>query len=630
MKRSSSPSRPLVTSPSSVLIPHRTGPAAAQSPLSPSREDEVAAAQLAANRAYQSEKKLFEEDSANDMPFPGPFAFDPVREFSLPEDAHEADHLPPLLLAAKSGDLVSLDRLLGSPHFDVNYVDPKHGPALLVAIENNQFDAMAKLLDAGADVNGTSPKTGDTPLTAAAVMGAARLVAALVTRPGIQLDIPDEHGNSALHLAALNNHLDAVKCLLQAGSNPNLPHRISGDTPLHMAASHGHVEVVDALTKSQDINVDQTDRRGFTPLHRAVHKNHPEVVASLVAAKADMCRPNPESRRTPLTKAVTRGHLELVTALLNRANVAGHTRSSANSSPFAPLLPDVDRIDGKGDTALQLATSSGQEELVRILLNAGANVNIRHATTRNTPLLLAAESGNTRIAEMLLCQIGIDLNAWNAEGETAIHLAVSNDDAELLQRLLDAGANVNIANPVTSQTALMLAFTKDNAGIAKMLLRHPGIDHGRMNEFGYAALHLTTFDNRPELVQCLLAAGTDVSLPTLCGAETALTIAIKAGNHKIVRMLLAQRRVDLNCPDKSGNTALHYAVLADQPELVQTFLTAGADASVRNPVTLESPLNLASRMGYTALHDTMLHYRNDVVDADLGTLEVDSDWYEAL
>jgi len=103
----------------------------------------------------------------------------------------------------------------------------------------------------------------------------------------------------------------------------------------------------------------------------------------------------------------------------------------------------VDVTDGDGTTALMFAANLGYTEIVRSLLDAGANVNLSRKRYGLTALMLAASANQVDIVQLLILR-GANVNAVNEDGSTALMAAAHKGYVDVVQVLLAAGAGVNI------------------------------------------------------------------------------------------------------------------------------------------------------------------------------------------
>jgi ankyrin repeat protein len=154
------------------------------------------------------------------------------------------------------------------------------------------------------------------------------------------------------------------------------------------------------------------------------------------------------TRDTPLIEAAANGHLDVVKLLIeNGADV-----NLKGEAWYGPL---------------HAAAAKGHIEVVKILLENGADVNIFH---QNKPLHNAAMNGHIEVAEILLAN-GADINAKGTDEAAPLHTAVSNNQLAMVKWLLSKGANVN---PIAAYgcTPLHSAARRNNVEIGKILLEH--------------------------------------------------------------------------------------------------------------------------------------------------------------
>lgn len=192
-------------------------------------------------------------------------------------------------------------------------------------------------------------------------------------KEGVDLDIANEQGLTALHIAATNKHADLVRLLVKEGANVNSP--------------------------SKNIT---------TPLMSAAEKDHREIVSYLLKQGAQADIKNAQNK-TALILAIDSDHLDTVSELL----------------PFSRK---------QLDTALLYSSAQGKYQVIETLANAGASLYVRHEGGM-TPLMLAAQNGHTAAVYTLL-ENGANRYAVNEHGWTAAQIASSSNQtliAELLK-----------------------------------------------------------------------------------------------------------------------------------------------------------------------------------------------------
>ena len=328
------------------------------------------------------------------------------------------------------------------------------------------------LLERGADPFAPSP-AGDPPLTLAVRLGWTQVIARLIGI-GVALDARDQHGMTALHLAAALRREPIIKQLILHGASPSV-RAADGQTPLGVALSSGRRDLADwldwrqwplpgralrpsdlpqaavvgdadAVRRLLDLGmpIDTTDVQRCTALLRAAGGGHRAVVELLLARGAD---PKLAARTgaTPLSAAVSMRQVEIVDRLL----AAGATLEQ--------------RLPGEV-TVLMLAAALGLPDVCTRLLAAGANINATDAQGL-TPLHCAALFGFTtrdrrRLIALLdaLLLAGADPDAQAAGGVTPLLLLLGaraepgtacDEDVVLagMARLFDESASLHVRDP---------------------------------------------------------------------------------------------------------------------------------------------------------------------------------------
>lgn len=296
--------------------------------------------------------------------------------------------------------------------------------------------------------------------------------------------------------------LEIVQVLLDAGAHPNLEDG-EGITPLGMAMGFRMDEIVSILK----------NHGGTTPnnerlLLAALQTMDTNIVEQILEQGVDMATlASTELGVQVFIAAADTGFKHLVTTL------------------YECGVP-IDCEDQHGYTALMRATA-GYHDIVRLLLDEGAEVNRRNMNGE-TALLLAIQYGHEDIVKMLL-DSKADVYAMNSWGHTAIHKAATYGEVTILRQLLDVGVNIDATDKMGRTPLLSTLHYRENyAAVQTLLDAHAKID----------------------------AVDDDHC--------TSLHIAIRSGQEKIVRLLL-ERDARIDMPDKDGNNALDLAMKLHRP-----------------------------------------------------------------
>lgn len=290
---------------------------------------------------------------------------------------------------------------------------------------------------------------------------------------------------------------------------------------------------------------------------------------------------------TRLLEAARKGDIETVSKLLERG-------------------VDVDAKDVDGVTALHEATENEHADVVKVLLQAGADANIRD---RNwyalTPLYKAVENGYADITKMLL-EGGADVNDRHTEHKTTALMVAAQKD--IVEALLAKGADVN-AKDAHGETALFQAARSGHTEAVKALLDAGADVEAKDDYHAITALFDAACNGHAEIVKALLEAGAAANAKDR-GGMTALMSAAFGGYTETVKALL-DAGVDVNTSMTDGDTALHCAAMTGQTETVRVLLENNADINVRN-TSGETPLQMAAAADHTEVVDFLRQHENVV------------------
>ena len=298
---------------------------------------------------------------------------------------------------------------------------------------------------------------------------------------GADLHTKNEMRLSPLHSACDSGALDVVKMLVEAGAGVRDTSNDQGHTCLFRAARQRHTDIVRYLVGLPEVDVNHRDTSNHTALHYAVG-NEADVLQVLIDAGAD-----------------------------------------------------IDAQSIVGYSSLHYACESGELDVVKMLVRAGAGV---RATDDEgfTCLHFAVCHGHTDIVRYLVGLPEVDVNHQNVTNNTALHYPVMNEDTDMMQVLIDAGADVD---------------TQRNDG--------------------YTPLHSACASGSLDVVKMLVEAGAGVRT-TANGGCTCLILAARFGHTETVRYLVGLPEVELNHRDTIYNyTALQYAVEEDHKDIAQVL-----------------------------------------------------------
>lgn len=353
--------------------------------------------------------------------------------------------ITPLYLAANNGNVLMVEKLLAA-HANPNLRASTGVSPLMLGARAGTLKAVQALIASGAEVNAQENSQNQTALMWAVAESHPDVVQALVD-----------------HRADVHARTRSTRMLVVRGDMAQVPNDSSidttetgGTTPLLFAARQGDIESAKVLIEA-GAKVNETAADGSTALVIAMHSGHGEFASFLLDRGAD---PNADGAGySALHAAVLRDDVSVVKALL--AHKADPNKPFVKATPIRRNGPDVFLPASLvGATPFLLAAKYASAEMMRAMMSSGADV---HVSTKDgtTPLIAAAGAdregrggksagavpeAQSREVVQLLIQLGADVNAVNAAGDTAVHLAAAKSSNNVIQLLADAGAKLDAKN----------------------------------------------------------------------------------------------------------------------------------------------------------------------------------------
>jgi ankyrin repeat protein len=468
------------------------------------------------------------------------------------------------------------------------------------------------LINKKADVNVKSP-SGSTPLHEAARSGNIPIMEMLLEN-GAEINAQDAKGNSVLHIAmppATNQ--EALYLLLFYGANPNL-----------------------------------RDEHGDSPLHTNITLNRdPEIIRTLLDAGADVSIHNIDGK-TPLFIAIEADRIKYIPLLLeyhsdifamDNRGITPFEMAIHNRDVLASLITaeTVLQNDNEGNTLLHMAIENRIDpEIISLILDKNARINARNKEG-DTALHLAIRQNNQETGGLLLRR-GANIFDPNASGESPLYQAfhapgdirewiVNSDTLEsrdglgnsilhyaaqwkldsVIPRIIHRGANLEAAN-ATGETPLFVAAKYNSPSTIQVLLS-AGASIASRDTLGNNLLHAAVRWNAANSAKELIHAGVEVNAHALNG-KTPLHDAVRLGITE-VEPILTSNGADLEARDADGNTPFMEAVMAGFSATVERLGLLGSDPTIRNSRG-DTPLHIAVAMERSDLITQLLGWNTSI------------------
>lgn len=566
------------------------------------------------------------------------------------------------LIRASQGESYDIVFMLLQAEANPN-IQGKHKRSALMTASDGGFDFIVEtLIKGGADGN-LADESGLTPLMIACVQGYEKIVSILLEAE-VDVEAKMDDGATALMAACLSGNQDIIKILLQKNVNINAVD-IENRTALIMAAIQGHAELISILLDA-NAQTDIVSNEGKNAFDYALDLNKLEAIlllkavdkflsaaidanthllSELIEVGVDINSRN-EAGQSALMLASKYGQLEVVRFLLAKgATVAGKCNANMTALDYAvrESYTEISVLLG-GQEQLVDAAATGQIDKVERLLSIGVDVNARNSKDR-TALMAASQRNNVDVIDVLL-QSNVALNVQREEdGMTALMIAVNQEQRETVQKLLGAGAamdivnaegtaliqackhtnteiitnlleagdNVDVQREQDGCTPLMIASTEGSISVAKTLLQYKADPNVRDNA-GRTPLMHSCLANQIAIIPVLLSAKANINSKNNAG-RTALIISVMQHHDEFSTQLLkakSRKRIDVNVIDNEGRTALIYACLYNQIAVVAELLKLGTRIRGGTKVDIrdndgQTSLMYACILRYTQVVKQLIH-----------------------
>ena len=441
----------------------------------------------------------------------------------------------------------------------------------------------------------------DTRLVQAARTGNSAAAVTLL-QAKVDVNAAEADGTTALHYAVRNDDTALADRLLTAGADAKAANRY-GVTPIALACENGSAAMVERLLKA-GVPVNATGTLGETALHLCARTGRPEAVKALVANGALVDPIESWRGQTPLMWAAAEGHADAI-RVLAEAGADVNARSSIVQWERQRTAEPRDKwLPPGGLTPLLFAARDGRVEGARALLDAGADVNVVDPD-RHTALIIALINGHFDVARLLI-ERGADVNMQDKVGRTALYAAVDGHTAPASNR----PAPRETDDETSSLEVIRLLLAKGASVDAPLRAQAPyrtKLDRGGDGVLGIGTTPLIRAAKSADVpvIRLLLEHGANAKAATRNGVSTVMMAAnVSAREEDMTGRAKTQKEIiesitllmaagaTVSGNDTQGRTAAHGAALWGLTDVVRFLHEKGADLNAVDKRGL-SPLDHA-------------------------------------
>jgi ankyrin len=456
---------------------------------------------------------------------------------------------------------------------------------------------------------GVALAAGSDARLADAVMHEDRELARSLASDRAIVNTPQPDGTTALHWAVRQNDLVTAEALIRAGADVKAINRY-GVTPMVLAATNGNATMIRKLLDA-GADPNSANSGGETALMTAARTGNVDTVTLLLDRGANINAKDTVHEQNALMWAVLENHADMVNLLLARgADINAHTKVTMPKGEYVPARAGgasgtgivrqraLPTSDG-GMTPLLFAVRDGNVEMVRQLLDRGANIN-QSSGNHTSPLIVALLNGQVGLAAELLAR-GADPNAADDYHRAALFAAIDlrnfnhekygdlptdgRDPLDLIKVLLKKGADPNLRTDTVpvhglmqfdaswvnfdGETPFVRAALSGDIAVMRLLLEN-GADPNTATAQGTTPLMAAsginwipgqTFSHSEaeyvEAVKLCLERGAEVNATNSLGF-TAMHGAANRGWESVIQ-ILADHGAKLEVKDKAGRTPMIFA-----------------------------------------------------------------------
>lgn len=409
--------------------------------------------------------------------------------------------------------------------------------------------------------------------------------------------------STLLHIATMTGQTEMMRYLLGKGARVDVP-KVRGkvtrkkplirvDLPIHSAALSGNLETLAILVeKGADINAPNPQLN--TPLHYAVAADSAAMIVELIKRGAEPGRVN-KRNQTPHLQAQQDKKMNALQAFAGvgyKQNVFELIASGNETKALAGIGPDnINKTDSLGETILHKAVRQKSATLGQRLVERGAKIDVRNKDGE-TALFLAAKMYQDDLIRILLNQ-GADPNQNNNRGNSLMFSYFPYGKASALakqdvfQLFLSKGVDINMTNASGNNLLYHLVNTESPL-VAFAVQQGADVNHRNPRSRDTPFIHYASKSPKLDILKIMLAANADINsvnkqkVSFLTGLMSKYSIIPGSNYYKMVELLMS-KGANINHKDRWGNTPLSLEVRDENLPLIRLLIQKGAKPNYKHP-----------------------------------------------
>lgn len=406
------------------------------------------------------------------------------------------------------------------------------------------------------------------------------------------LDIQVSNSDPTIMTAVKTNNPDNLRRELKDPLNRRIMYAgdVKGCTPLHWAALLGHAECLHVLLDSYAPK-NGRNKANNTSLMLAIEYDHIQAVRILLEHNVNIDSIGGHHSSTALCSAARHGQSDVVGLLLQHGAA-------------------VELQHHQSITALHYAAHKGDAESVLLLFEAGAQPNVKDRFGY-TPLHTAAAGGHAKTIELLLSK-GANLDELDNLAQTPLHIAIKSRRSAATKALLAANAKVDTKD-VHGNTLLHIAADSNPIDLIQLLVERD-VNVNGINKNGHTPLLIAGIKGRIKSCELLVNVGADIHVVLPNDGRDILMLAVFHAAPELIKFLLNNGAVVGHKDHKWGYTALHWAAAVGNDSSCRALLGSSASPDLlagfasNTPIGAPTPMFLAVFHGHQRVVELFLEH----------------------